>query len=58
MKKELNKEQKEELAQKLKTYFNSEPNQDIGEFNAEILIDFFAKEMNTHFFNNGLHVTQ
>lgn len=42
------------IVAKVKKYFNDELDHDIGAFEAEFLIDFFAKEMGAHFYNQGL----
>ena len=52
---EFSKEEKEMMIQKVKMYFREELNQDIGNFDAEFLIDFFAKEMGGFFYNRGLY---
>ncbi len=44
----------EQIVPKVKAYFDSELNQDIGAFDAEFLIDFFAKEIGSHFYNEGI----
>ena len=46
--------QKEQMAGKVKLYFQKELDQSIGGFEAEFLIDFFAQEMGGHFYNQGL----
>jgi uncharacterized protein (DUF2164 family) len=38
------KEEKERIVNKVKIYFDSELEQDIGGFEAEFLIDFFLKK--------------
>ncbi|MBN4059736.1 MAG: hypothetical protein COA71_03385 [SAR86 cluster bacterium] len=48
-------EEKQALVQKIKSYFNNELGQDIGQFDAEFLLDFFSKEVGVHFYNLGLH---
>ena len=52
---EFSKEEKEVMTQKVKMYFREELNQDIGKFDAEFLIDFFAEEMGAFFYNRGLY---
>lgn len=52
---EFSKEEKQMMTQKVKMYFREELNQDIGNFDAEFLIDFFAEEMGGFFYNRGLH---
>ena len=39
---------------KIKRYFAAELDQDIGQFDAEFLLDFFAKEFGAAFYNRGL----
>lgn len=49
------KDEKEVMIQKVKLYFSEELNQDIGGFDAEFLIDFFAEEIGGFFYNRGLY---
>ena len=46
--------QNEAMVAKLQRYFINELDQDLGQFDAEFLIDFFAKEMGNAFYNKGL----
>ena len=52
---EFPRQEKELMAQKVKVYFRDELNQDIGGFDAEFLVDFFAREMGGFFYNRGLY---
>lgn len=52
---EFSSEEKQILVQKIKDYFESELKQEIGQFDAEFLLDFFAKEVGAYFYNRGLH---
>jgi len=54
----LSKEEKERIVQKIKKYFADELDQEIGGFDAEFLIDFFAKEIGPYVYNQGLHDAQ
>jgi len=47
-------EEKAVLVQKLKTYFDQELNQEIGQFDCEFLLDFISSEMGGAFYNKGL----
>lgn len=47
-------DQKARMVSKIKSYFEDELQQEIGGFEAEFLIDFFAKEIGPHFYNRGL----
>lgn len=50
----LDEHQKVEIVAKLKTYFDQEMHQEIGQFEAEFLLDFFSKEVGGYFYNQGL----
>lgn len=52
---EFTRQEKELMAHKVKAYFHDELNQDIGSFDAEFLVDFFAREMGGFFYNRGLY---
>ncbi|APR66623.1 hypothetical protein CN03_06545 [Thalassolituus oleivorans] len=54
----LSKEEKDRVIHKVKNYFEAEFHQDIGGFEAEFLIDFFAKEIGAYFYNQGLSDAQ
>ena len=51
---ELNAHQKSIIVEKLKVYFDRELDFDIGQFDAEFLLDFFAKEVGVYFYNKGI----
>lgn len=51
---EFSKEEKEALVVKIRDYFDKELDQDIGQFEAEFLLDFFADEIGVFFYNRGL----
>lgn len=42
------------MVSRIKSHFNNELNQEIGGFDAEFLIEFFAKEIGPYFYNRGL----
>ncbi len=50
----LSKEDIARIVSKIKDYFDNELEHEIGGFEAEFLIDFFAKEIGPHFYNQGL----
>lgn len=54
----LSKDEKDRVVSKVKNYFETELHQDIGGFEAEFLIDFFAKEIGAYFYNQGLSDAQ
>ena len=51
-------EETSRIVEKIKTYFLEELDQEIGSFDAQFLIDFFAKEMGAYFYNRGLYDAQ
>ena len=51
-------DQKARMVSKIKSYFEDELQQEIGGFEAEFLIDFFAKEIGPYFYNRGLFDAQ
>ena len=55
---EFSKAEKDAIGLKIQRYFNAELDQDIGQFEAEFLLDFFAKEIGSYFYNRGLHDAQ
>ncbi len=48
-------EQRSAMVQKLQSYFDNELEQELEQFDAEFLLDFFSKEIGAHFYNRGLH---
>ena len=50
----LSKEQKEIIVNKIKLYFNDELDQEIGQFDAEFLLDFFSESVGAYYYNQGL----
>jgi len=52
------KEQKELLVHKVKLYFMQELDDDIGQFDAEFLLDFISKETGAYYYNKGLQDAQ
>lgn len=52
---EFSKAQRESMVQKLQSYFDHELDQELEQFDAEFLLDFFSKEIGAHFYNRGLH---
>jgi len=51
---EFTEEEKVVLVQKLKYYFTNELDIDIGQFDAEFLLNFFSKEIGIYHYNKGL----
>ncbi|WP_293266492.1 DUF2164 domain-containing protein [Neptunomonas sp.] len=51
-------EQKNVIVQKIQHYFHDELDQEMGQFDAEFLLDFFSKEVGAYYYNQGLHDAQ
>ncbi len=49
------KEEKSAIVTRLKTYFADELDQDIGQFDAEFLLDFFSQEIGPYYYNRALY---
>ncbi len=52
---EFTNQEKESMVEKLQSYFEHELHQDLGQFDAEFLLDFFSKEIGAYYYNRGLH---
>ena len=50
--------QKEQLIQKLQKYMSDELEVELGQFDADFLLDFLSKEMGSVFYNQGLYDAQ
>ena len=55
---EFSREEKEVICRKIQLYFKEELEQEIGQFDAGFLLDFFAEEMGAYFYNRGLYDAQ
>ena len=55
---EFSKKEKEILVDRFKKYFESELNQDLGQFDAEFLIDFVSEKIGGYYYNRGLQDAQ
>lgn len=51
-------DEKAAITRKVQLYFSEELKQQIGRFDAEFLIDFFAKEVGAYFYNAGVRDAQ
>lgn len=52
------KEEKEVITKKIMLYFREALDQEIGQFDAHFLLDFFAEEIGGYFYNRGLYDAQ
>ena len=48
------KEEKARLTRKVQLYFNDELDQEIVQFPAQFLLDFFSEEIGPYYYNRGL----
>ena len=55
---EINPEDKDRIIIQLQRYLNRELDVDIGQFDADFLLDFIAKEFGAIFYNQGLYDAQ
>lgn len=55
---EFSKPEKELIIRKIQQYFSKELDQELGQFDAEFLLDFFAGEVGAYFYNRGLRDAQ
>ncbi|MBB3833977.1 uncharacterized protein (DUF2164 family) [Xanthomonas arboricola] len=46
------------ITRKIQLYFTEELRQEIGRFDAEFLLDFFAGEVGAYFYNRGVYDAQ
>ncbi len=52
------KGEKDVITEKIQRYFVNELDQEIGQFDAEFLLDFFSEELGGYFYNRGLNDAQ
>ncbi len=55
---EFTRDEKSIIARKIQLYFQEELEQEIGQFDAEFLLDFFAEEIGSFFYNRGVYDAQ
>jgi len=55
---EFTREEKDVICRKIQLYFQEELDQEIGQFDAGFLLDFFAEEIGAYFYNRGLYDAQ
>jgi uncharacterized protein (DUF2164 family) len=49
-----NKQETDEIVLKIQTYFEKEMDNEIGQFEAEFLLDFFSEKIGPYYYNQGL----
>ncbi|MBL4819725.1 MAG: DUF2164 domain-containing protein [Gammaproteobacteria bacterium] len=55
---EFSKEEEQVLVEKIRTFFEQELNQELGQFDANFLLNFIGKEIGSYFYNRGLYDAQ
>ena len=55
---EFSKEEKQRIVSKIERYFHDELEQEIGQFDAEFLLDFFSEQVGAYYYNRGLQDAQ
>jgi uncharacterized protein (DUF2164 family) len=51
----LSKESKQDIIHEIQAYFHLEREDEIGDLGAELLLDFFLKQIGPHFYNKGVN---
>jgi uncharacterized protein (DUF2164 family) len=51
-------EERDVICRKIQLYLREELDQEVGQFDAGFLLDFFAEEIGTFFYNRGLYDAQ
>ncbi|MBC8377376.1 MAG: DUF2164 domain-containing protein [FCB group bacterium] len=49
---------KDNLIQQIQTYFTTEMSQELGNFEAEFLLDFFSENIGPHYYNQAIRDVQ
>ncbi|MGB0466629.1 MAG: DUF2164 domain-containing protein [Pontibacterium sp.] len=49
------KDEKDLIVQKIQRYFDDELDQELGQFDADFLLDFFTREIGPYYYNRGLN---
>jgi len=55
---EFSRDERAILVQQLRLYFKEELDHEIGQFDAEFLLDFIGEEIGPYFYNRGLYDAQ
>jgi len=52
------KQEQDIITNKIQLYFENELDHEIGQFDAQFLLDFFTKEVGVYYYNHGLYDAQ
>jgi len=55
---EFSNEERDIIVSRIQKYFRDELDQEIGQFDAGFLLDFFGKEVGRYYYNRGLYDAQ
>jgi uncharacterized protein (DUF2164 family) len=55
---EFTREERDVICRKIQLYLKEELEQEVGQFDAGFLLDFFAEEIGAYFYNRGLYDAQ
>ncbi len=55
---EFSREEREAVSRQVQRYMREELAQDIGQFDAEFLVDFFVQQVGPYIYNRGLYDAQ
>lgn len=55
---EFSKDEKALLVKKIQRYINEELDQQIGQFDAEFMLDFISEQIGAYYYNRGLYDAQ
>jgi uncharacterized protein (DUF2164 family) len=55
---EFTREERDVICRKIQLYLKEELEQEVGQFDAGFLLDFFAEEIGPYFYNRGLYDAQ
>lgn len=55
---EFSEQEKQLIVHKIKLYFSEKLDQEIGQFDAEFLLDFFSEEIGGYYYNRGLYAAR
>jgi uncharacterized protein (DUF2164 family) len=53
----LNPQQRQDVLDQIKNYFSEEFDQEIGDLQAELFLEFIDSQLGKHFYNQGVHDT-
>lgn len=52
---QLSNETRQDMVQKIKTYFLDERDEELGDLAAGLILDFFINELSSEFYNQGVY---